>query len=83
MDGTGRVVKPKWRLNVDRAICAGTGACTALSDAFALGPDYKSSPTKEVSKTDPLLLSAARACPVDAISIVDIETGELVYPSNR
>jgi ferredoxin len=70
----------KWLLRVDRHTCVGAGACAAASDAFALDDDYRSSPVAERVDPDPKVLAAARACPVDAISITDAETGASVYP---
>ncbi len=62
---------------VDESICSAHGDCEHLApgvfavDEFAvvLGPGPRE-----------LLVAAAQACPAGAISIVDAETGEPVYP---
>lgn len=62
---------------IDQSSCIAQGDCVELVpqvfqlDDFAIvvgtGPDD-------------LILTAAKECPVEAISIVDSETGEQVYP---
>jgi ferredoxin len=62
---------------IDESSCIAQGDCVeALPDVFQLddravvigtGPDEE-------------ILAAAKACPVEAISIVDSETGAQVYP---
>ncbi|MFC5720023.1 ferredoxin [Streptomyces gamaensis] len=60
----------RWRVEVDRDVCVGSGMCAALApDSFALGPDRRSRPLEE--ETDPRedVLEAAENCPVEAISV--------------
>lgn len=70
----------KWLVRVDRNVCIGAGACAAASEQFALDADFRSSAVKDIIDPDAEVLSAARACPVDAISITVAESGESVYP---
>ena len=62
---------------VDEYACAAHGDCEALApDVFAVAE------VAEVVGEGPpdLLLAAARACPAGAITIVDADSGETVYP---
>jgi ferredoxin len=62
---------------VDQSSCIAEGDCVELlPDVFALD-DFA-----EVVGTGPdgLILTAARNCPVEAITVVDSQTGEQVFP---
>ena len=57
--------------------------CSAHGDCVEIAPEvFRLDDTAVVIGTGPdeLLLEAAEACPAVAISIVDTETGETVYP---
>ncbi|WP_341720675.1 ferredoxin [Micromonospora sp. FIMYZ51] len=67
-----------WRVNVAQT-CAGAGCCVGSApEHFALGSDGRSHPLRSEVAPDDTLLDAAESCPVEAISIVDTETGEAV-----
>jgi ferredoxin len=58
-------------------------SCIAQGDCVELVPEvFKVDDCARVIGTGPdeLILTAARECPVEAISIVDSETGVQVYP---
>jgi ferredoxin len=62
---------------VDQSSCIAQGDCAELlPDVFQLG-DYA---TVIGTGPDDLILAAARNCPVEAIGIVDSETGAQMYP---
>jgi ferredoxin len=59
------------------------GSCIAQGDCQDLAPE--SFAVERAARflgagDDDLLLAAARACPVTAITIVDADTGEQVFP---
>ena len=59
------------------------GACAAHGDCAVVAPDvFRIDDIAVVIGTGPddLILDAAEACPSAAISVVDSETGETVYP---
>jgi len=59
------------------------GACAAHGDCADIAPDvFRVDDVAVVIGTGPdeLILDAAEACPSAAISVVDSETGETVYP---
>ena len=58
-------------------------SCSAHGDCAVVAPDvFRVDDIAEVVGTAPvdLLVKAAEACPAMAISVVDDETGEQVYP---
>lgn len=62
---------------VDKGACSAHGDCVDIAPGvFVLGE------TAEVigSGPDAKILEAAEACPALAITVVDSETGETVYP---
>ena len=62
---------------IDQSSCIAEGDCVELlPDVFALD-DFAA-----VVGTGPddLILTAARNCPVEAITVVDSQTGEQVFP---
>jgi ferredoxin len=62
---------------IDESSCIGQGDCMEL-----LPEVFQVDDCARVVGTGPddLILAAAKECPVEAISIVDSETGEQVYP---
>jgi ferredoxin len=59
------------------------GSCIAEGDCVELLPDvFQVDDFAEVIGTGPddLILAAAKNCPVEAITLVDSETGVQVYP---
>jgi ferredoxin len=70
----------KWLIHVDRTACIGAGACAAATEHFALDGEYRSYALNESVAPSEEILRAAHACPADAISVRDAETGESVYP---
>lgn len=59
------------------------GSCIAQGDCVELVPDVfqvEDSATVIGTGPDDLILAAARQCPVEAIMVVDSDTGEQVYP---
>lgn len=58
-------------------------SCIAQGDCIELVPEvFQLEEFAKVVGTGPddLILAAAHECPVEAISIFDSETGELIYP---
>jgi ferredoxin len=58
-------------------------ACTAHGDCAAIAPEVFGLEDTAVvigDGPDALVLEAARACPSLAISVIDQETGETVFP---
>jgi ferredoxin len=71
----------KLRIKVMRTDCIGDGAC--CDDApgtFEMDLDGFARVKAEVTDQPELILKSARACPTDAIVVVDEETGEKLAP---
>ena len=68
-------------IEVDRVLCFGFGDCVdSAPDVFALDDEAKSVVANpDGADLDDLLL-AAQDCPVDAIFVVEAESGEQLYP---
>jgi ferredoxin len=67
----------KLKIHIDK------DACLAYGDCAELAPDaFKVRKVAEVVGRAPpqQLIDAARACPSEAITLIDAETGERVYP---
>ena len=65
-----------YRIEIDRSLCSGFGSCVKDAPAaFAL--DGGSVATLRVTETDDeAVLDAAGSCPMGAIAVYEIETGE-------
>jgi ferredoxin len=69
-----------WRVRVE-STCIGSGGCVGIAPKrFALGADNYSHPVADEIEPDDDVLDAAASCPMEAIVIVDTETGETVEP---
>ena len=68
-------------IQVDRELCFGFGDCVdSAPDVFELDDENTSVVVNpDGADLDDLLL-AAQDCPVDAIFVVDVESGEQLYP---
>ena len=69
-----------YRMKIDRGLCTGYAECAGLAPkVFRLGDDNVSVVVDPEGSDDEAILDAARACPVDAITLVD-EFEEVVWP---
>ncbi len=71
----------KLRLSVDHNLCVGNAMCeTFAPGVFVLNDDRQSEAVDPEADTEENILEAAENCPVSAISVVDAETGEKLFP---
>ncbi|MDI3389661.1 ferredoxin [Streptomyces sp. B-S-A8] len=71
----------RWQVEVDRSLCIGSGMCVnAAAEAFRLDAARQSHPVSEETDADEEVLAAAEGCPVEAIAITVLGTGEPVFP---
>ena len=62
-----------YRIVIDQSLCSGFGACAELApEIFELGPGGLAS-ARIGESSDPIVLEAADACPMAAITIVEEE----------
>ncbi|MCQ4082129.1 ferredoxin [Streptomyces sp. RB6PN25] len=71
----------RWHIDVDRSLCIGSGMCVSTAPGgFCLDAARQShSVEAEADAGEPLLL-AAEGCPVEAITITVVGSGEPVFP---
>jgi ferredoxin len=72
----------KYTMRIDRSLCIGAATCVALAPkAWELDDEAKAIILDSAGEeSDDALVNAAKGCPVAAITIVDNETGEQVFP---
>jgi ferredoxin len=69
-----------YKIRIDRGLCTGYAECVGLApEVFRLGEDNVSMVVDPEGAADERSLDAARACPVDAITLVD-EFEDVVWP---
>jgi len=70
----------KYLVKVNRDACIGAGPCTAIAPTvFQLDQENKAVVLSQ-DELDELKLLAAQSCPVAAITVTNVETGEQVWP---
>ena len=71
----------KLRITVDHNLCVGNAMCeTFAPKVFVLNDDRQSEVADAGADTLENILEAAENCPVSAITVVDDETGETLFP---
>ena len=71
----------KVRISVDHNVCVGNAMCTNIAPkVFALDHNLQSEPVHPDGDTLAQILKAAENCPVSAITVLDVETGEKLFP---
>lgn len=69
-----------FRVVVDRNLCAGTSNCVEEApEVYEMGADGLAVGRQGVHALE-ALMRGAEACPVQAIRIIEEETGRIVYP---
>ena len=69
------------RVSVDHNLCVGNGTCLTIAPgAFAHNPDRQSEVTDPAGEPAAKILAAAENCPVSAIRVEDVDTGECLFP---
>ncbi|MFJ4789556.1 ferredoxin [Streptomyces sp. NPDC088794] len=71
----------RWEVEVDRSICIGSAQCVhRATGAFRLDSAMQSHPMERETDANELILEAAESCPVEAIVITLLGSGEPVFP---
>ncbi|MGP3925430.1 ferredoxin [Streptomyces sp. 8N616] len=71
----------RWHVEVDRAVCIGSGLCVSSAPGgFRLDSARQSHPVEADADASEALLAAAEGCPVEAIALTLVESGEAVFP---
>jgi ferredoxin len=70
----------RWRISVDRDTCIGSAVCVGtVPNRFKLVDD-RSTPVDAEIDPDDDVIGAAESCPMEAILVTDIATGEVLAP---
>ncbi|MEU9608211.1 ferredoxin [Streptomyces sp. NPDC048057] len=71
----------RWLVEVDRGVCIGSGMCAGLAPGgFVLDSARQSHPRDPETDASEPVLAAAEGCPVEAIAISLVGSGEPVFP---
>ncbi|WP_371671851.1 ferredoxin [Streptomyces sp. NBC_00289] len=71
----------RWQVEVDRSLCIGSAQCVHHAPAgFRLDTARQSRPVEPESDANEKVLAAAESCPVEAIMISLLGSGEAVFP---
>ncbi|WP_225821040.1 ferredoxin [Streptomyces naphthomycinicus] len=71
----------RWHIEVDRSVCIGSAQCLHHApDGFRLDSARQSHPVRPDTDAAEQLLAAAESCPVEAIVITLLGSGEAVFP---
>jgi len=71
----------KLSITVNKGRCVGSGDCVETAPGvFQMDGDEKSEVHNPAGAADNVILAAARACPVKAITVVDEESGTQLFP---
>ncbi|MEU6316026.1 ferredoxin [Streptomyces sp. NPDC047009] len=71
----------RWHIEVDRAVCIGSAQCVHRAPgAFSLDSARQSHPVHPDADAGEQVLDAAENCPVEAIAITLVGSGEPVFP---
>ena len=71
----------KLNIIINRPKCIAAGNCIGTApETFALDERSKAIVTNPEGNDDDTIIEAARSCPTDAITILNAETGEQIWP---
>jgi ferredoxin len=74
-------VMTKYKVVIDKNKCIGAGSCIDMAGlTFQMGEDKKAELIDQDGNSDEEKLMAAQVCPNMAITIINTETGETVWP---
>ena len=74
-------VKTKYHVRVINDKCIGAASCVAVAAmTFRLNDANKSDIIDQDGNVDTEKLLAAQSCPTSAIEVIEVETGEKVWP---
>jgi ferredoxin len=72
----------QWRISVDGSRCIGSGLCAATAPATFRLVGATAEPVAELATPDAAVTEAAQMCPVEAVTVRDGTTGQLVSPAD-
>jgi ferredoxin len=74
------VTDVRWRITVDKETCIGSAVCAGtLPNRFRIVGD-KSQPVDGEIEPDDEVIGAAESCPMEAIRVIEVDTGRVLAP---
>ena len=74
----------KFRVELNKSKCQAYGKCAATAPAyFGLDDSRKVRLLGDSETTDHVVVKAAKGCPYRVITVVDPESGERIFPTQR
>jgi ferredoxin len=74
----------KLNITVNKVRCVGSGDCIETAPGvFQMDGDEKSEAYNPAGAADNVILAAARACPVKAITVIDTDSGVQLFPAPK
>ena len=71
----------KLQVSIDLNVCVGNAMCPHIaSKSFALNDDRQAKVIDPDGNTREEVLEAAESCPVSAITVIDADSGEQLFP---
>jgi ferredoxin len=73
------VATESWRIEIDRTVCVGSALCVSqVPKVFTIADDLRAETLIEVVEADEHVRDVAIMCPMSAIMLYSVETGEEV-----
>ena len=77
----GEDMARKLSVSVDHNLCVGNQMCISIATkALTLNDDRQAIPADVDADTEEVIIEAAEQCPMAAISVMDADTGEQLFP---
>ncbi|WP_406149029.1 ferredoxin [Streptomyces sp. NBC_01012] len=74
------MAEEQWRIEVDRGACVGTGLCVGTAFRHMRLDGGRARPVDEIVRPDQAVTDVAESCPMEAITVRNAATGEVLAP---
>ena len=73
----------KYKIEIDRDLCVGDGACcNEAPQTYEMDDENIAIVTNPEGNTPEEIMNGAQSCPVDAVILHDADTGEKLWPED-